>query len=197
MPRMRAHCVRQRHQHRMQRTMHGGSVAGWEVNATDRSSEQGVAHERLVGCIAHQRHAPRTVPGGMQHPPHGSGQFQLIAVRQRAISAACGDRHADERAEVELWIVQKCVFRRVQQHPSGRKRSAHLVQSGNVVRVRVGQQNVARHEPLSAHELDHFFRILTGINDPALAPDSAPVQSGHPCHVAVGLKGAQWKLLNH
>ena len=117
-------------------------------------------------------------------------------MRQRAISAARGDRHADECAQVKLWIVQKCVFRGVQQHPRRRKRSAHLVQSSNVVRVRVGQQNVARNETLSADKLDHLFRILSGINDPTLTPNRAPIGSGHPCHIAVGLKGAQWKLLD-
>ena len=95
-----------------------------------------------------------------------------------------------------MWIVQKCVFRGVQQHPRRRKRSAHLVQSSNVVRVCVGQQDMARNEPLRAYELEHFFRILSGINDPALTPNRAPIRSGHPCHIAIGLKGAQWKLLD-
>jgi len=114
-------------------------------------------------------------------------------VRERASWRAHGHWFANEQRKIELRILKPIVFARVSKHGNVWKYAKHLVHAGDVVGVRVREQNGFWFQTRVPQKLQQRLRRLARINHPTCGCACLPLIWSHFKHIGVGLAATQFK----
>ena len=122
-----------------------------------------------------------------------STQRKFLRVSKRASWRAHRHWFANEERKIELRILKPIVFARVRKHGNVWKHAKHLVHAGDVISVRMGEQNGLWFQTRVPQEFQQRLRRLARINHPTCGCACLPLIWSHFNHISVGLAAAQFK----
>lgn len=169
MPRIHPRIVAEREEHGTDRADEGRVVAARQVGSPDRTCEQRVADEQVQPALTDPSHlqadAARAVPRGVVRTrlevaerDHLARRIEAVDRRRLAIHPETEHRRLHERAVVQ----EQVVAMQVHGHAECAFRGAD---TGDVIDVRVGQQDVANREVFLFDEFQQAIHLIARVDD--------------------------------
>ena len=146
-----------------------GAIGSGEIVTADAIGKEGIADDGGLLVRQVKGYSAGTVPGCVTEVDGVVMKRKLLAVGQELIRRGSGNRQPGPLGKVESRIGKKIFFFRVDKNLKFGPVFTKIVQTGDVIEVGVGENNVLRLQTVLENKVDHGLRLVACVDDPAIA----------------------------